>query len=113
MCIRDRAPLAQLVELHLVAGRLDDLVAPDVDGGVVDAGPVGLAGAPEDQVARLQAVQGYRHPGRVVLVIGHPGELDAGPLAPRRQGEARAVVADRAVPAPDVGLPELLEGEEA
>ena len=50
--------------------------------------------------------------GRVVLVVGHPGEPDAGAVDPRGEGQSGAVVAHRTVPSPDVGLAQLLEGEQ-
>ena len=68
--------------------------------------------APEHQIPGLEAVHGDRYPGRVVLVVGDPGEPDAGAVAPRGQRQPRAVVAHGAVPALDVGLAQLLEGEQ-
>ncbi len=107
-----RSPLSERVELDVIAGGLHDLTPADVDGGVVDGCPVGLAGAPEDEVAGYQARERHRRAGRLELVVGHPGEGDAGRLLPGGEGETRAVVADGAVPAPDVGLAQLREGEE-
>ncbi len=40
--------------MDVAPGRLDDLTTAHVDGGVVDARTVGLAGPPEDEVTRLQ-----------------------------------------------------------
>src|SRR5450631_2853017 len=91
------APLAERIELDVVSGGLDDAVAAHVEGGVVDAGPVGLDVSPEDQIAGLEAAHRHRCAGRVVLVVGHPGETYAVGMAPRCQRQSRAVEALGAV----------------
>jgi hypothetical protein len=105
------APLVQRIELNMVTGGLDDLASADVESGVVDGGPVGRIRPPEHKVAGLEISHRHRHAGGVVLIIGDAGESDAGGL-PGGQRQARAVEADRAVSAPDLGLTELGEGEE-
>src|ERR1019366_1701821 len=96
----------------MIAGGFHDLATADVDGGVVDGRPVPLAGAPEDEVAGDERREGDGGAGRVELVVGHPGEGDGRRVLPGGKGETRAVVTDGSVATPDVGLVQLLEGEE-
>src|ERR1700722_12966294 len=106
------APLPKWRKVYVATGGFDYLATSDVNGCVIHAFTVGLNGSPEHQVSRLKVDECHRCPGRHVLGVRNARETDAGTVLPRGERQARAVVADRSVPTPDVRLSELLEREQ-